>query len=683
MALLAKKGTFVLAPGDASPKQIRGVGFQGKALLVWGGLSGAVDEAWVANASLSLGMADEDGAQGYITIFDADGAASQDAARAGDTNSLLRAITTSASFGYELDFAAWDADGFDLTITAAAGANRVIHYLVLGGSDITDSKLFTFTPALAATQDVTVAAGFGQPDLCFLMSQGTGPQSSIANTSGHFALGVFNKALERAAAYVGLNDAVATMRSASFLAAQAVGIPSIDGQDALADIAALANWPTDGFELTWSDQAAAATRQVIGLALRGNFQSKIGLANSPTSAGNQDLNAGFAPVASVFFTDDLPAHASVDAAHADGHGMSLGAYDGTTQGLMDFQTDDAAADAISKTLASDADVIRLTGPGSPPVNRGVAVASYTGNNVQLAWTAPVATARQFAWMALGSGGGTPHSTSPADGAGVTDSVALTLTRAVALDEPVGLGDSQAPQAALERALADGLGVADSPATAAVLVREAADGLGVADAAAPAPGWAEDLADGLGAQDSIDAAIVLLLPLADGLGAADSAALDLGRALELADGAGLADALARAGAFERALADGAGLADQAAPAAAFARALADALGLADQAAAEVLLLLALSAGAGATDSTAREIARAVVLGEALALADAAAARSDVSRALADGLSVADALELLAPQPGRSPYYIGFDSAASIAGGLGATIAPVPPAYIEER
>lgn len=416
MALNVKKGTFVLASTDSGTKQVRGVGFQGKALLLWAGNSPTADEAWAVDVRLSVGFADDVGSVANVACFDEDGAASQNTGRFGGNDMVLRGVKASGSnvvVGFALGFSAWDADGFDLTVSTAPVANMLIHYLVLGGSDITKARKFEFNPAVAASQDVTVEAGAGKPDLVFTISPGLASAGGTPSNAGGLAFSVFNKAIERAALMLSGQDGTATMQGVSYLNAKAVTTPAAAALDSIGDIDVLINWPTDGVRFLWEDTSAAATRTVFGLALYGTFQSKVGLASSPTSAGNQDLDAGFPPLASLFFTDHLPTHTTLDSTHADGHGMSLGAYDGAAQGLVAVQMDDSAADQTAKTLVSDADVVRLTGPvaGANPTNKGIAVASHTGNNVRLAWTTPDATARRFAWVGIGAAAvGTTHET---------------------------------------------------------------------------------------------------------------------------------------------------------------------------------------------------------------------------------------------------------------------------------
>jgi hypothetical protein len=482
MALSVKQGTFVLASTDSGTKQVRGVGFQGKALLLWAGNSPLADETWASDLRFSFGFADDAGSVSNVACFDEDGAASQNTGRFGGNDMILRGVKASGAnvvLGFALGFSAWDADGFDLTVSTAPVANMLIHYLVLGGSDITKARKFEFTPAVAASQDVTVEAGAGKPDLVFTTSPGLASVGSTPSNAGGLAFSVFNKAIERAALMLSGQDGTATMQGVSYLNAKAVTTPAAAALDSIGDIDVLINWPTDGVRFLWEDTSAAATRTVFGLALYGTFQSRVGLASSPTSAGNQDLDAGFPPLASLFFTDHLPTHTTLDSTHADGHGMSLGAYDGAAQGLVAVQMDDSAADQTAKTLVSNADVVRLTGPvaGANPTNKGIAVASHTGNNVRLAWTTPDATARRFAWVALGSSAATTTPQGAADSGTVSALVTLdtysTLVDAGTANEALALAVAASRVDSGAATETSGLVLASSVADAFVLSGELA------------------------------------------------------------------------------------------------------------------------------------------------------------------------------------------------------------------
>jgi hypothetical protein len=405
MALLSKKGTFSLLTTDSGAKAIAGVGFQPKALIVWAGRATS-DNTWTAHATLNMGVADEDLATFNVKIMDEDVVATQDVARSLHSTSLLRGYSNGAgTIDYTATLTSLDAGGFTLDVTDAPSVDIIVHYLALGGSDITDVKAGTFAPGVVATADVPITS-FGQPDLLFFLSTGVPAEASAGG--GGLSFGVAKSDTERAAVTYAGGDGSATMSSGSYLVALALAGVRPDAAiatDFEMELSARAAWPTDGFEVSFPTQMPdnSPVRTIVYLALKGTFQSKIGLASAPTSAGNQDLDATFPPVASMFFGDSLPSHSTFDTSHANGHSMAVGAFDGTSQGMIAIQQDDGAADSVAKNISDASRALRHNSPGSPPATLGEAVASYpSGNTVRLAWTNPSATARQFAWTALGS-----------------------------------------------------------------------------------------------------------------------------------------------------------------------------------------------------------------------------------------------------------------------------------------
>ena len=72
---------------------------------------------------------------------------------------MLKAFNTSAAVDYIATMSAMDATSFTLNYTDAATSAILIHYLAIGGSDVTKAKVGSFQAAIStATQNVTIAA---------------------------------------------------------------------------------------------------------------------------------------------------------------------------------------------------------------------------------------------------------------------------------------------------------------------------------------------------------------------------------------------------------------------------------------------------------------------------------------------------------------------------------------------
>lgn len=414
MGLDVKNGSFTLATTDSGQKQIRSVGFQPTVVLLFMGF-GATEDTWAANAALGIGVMTASG-QATVSMVDVDGIGTSDCASQQSSTSVLRGIldgTTGVDFDLTPGTTRFDADGFDLTVADAPAANKVIHWIALAGSDLTGVEVGSFTAtgtAVGNTQDVTIASGWGKPDLLlfFNASLNATTDPTIDVGMAGISLGFAVSDTERASCGYFADDGEATMDTGSWLAARALmhwrdtTTPTLDRAY---DLAARADWPTDGFRLVLQEVPATpqTTQLIYYVALQGTFQKKVALDSSPTADSNQDLDGGFVPKLSLFASDSLAAHSAVNLTDADGHGLGLGVFDGTSQGLVRMQQDDGNTNSVAKSVSDTSAVQLLTGPGATPTNLGVGVASYpSGNTVRVAWTGVGATARQFLWVALGT-----------------------------------------------------------------------------------------------------------------------------------------------------------------------------------------------------------------------------------------------------------------------------------------
>jgi hypothetical protein len=291
--LLAHRGTFVISASDpaGSIRRIRGLGFQGKALLVWAGRAG-VDGAWAAHATLSYGIATSPAQRWVISSFDQDALGTSDTVTALGEDAVAVGLSDGAgTVDYRVDFAAWNTDGFDLSILDAPSTDIIVHYLVLGGSDITAAKAGSFVTVNAATQDVTIDTGWGQPDFMSF----AGYLGSGGGIGANMAFGFARSDQERMAAAYRSTDNAGTMNTGSVLQAKAHNpVHTSAGIDVEFDLATKGAWPADGFRVAYSIQSG--TRRVFYLALKGGFQAKIGMAD--TIAPTDDFNRTENPLGS-------------------------------------------------------------------------------------------------------------------------------------------------------------------------------------------------------------------------------------------------------------------------------------------------------------------------------------------------------------------------------------------------
>lgn len=317
-------------------------------------------------------------------------------------------------------------------------ASIIVGYIAIGGSAVTDALASSFAGSNATPQDVTVATGFGQPDL-LLFGASTGSFADAGGTGTgadpklSLAAGVSDT--EQGSSLMKADDGALAMVCASYQVASVIAsinaaVTAVDGE---ADLAAKANWPTDGFRLSWP---TVTTNTSPYLALKGTFQKKIGTLTNPTAGGlpvSQDANVGFTPKLAVFFGNVLPANAAIDTTHADLGSFHIGAADGTDEWNMSWSEDDT--NTVQRTrvqMDRDKGIAMWANAGGTYAVLAEADVSFSGNNVHQSWPDIDGTAREQYYLALGDPAPTAYSLDCQPG-----SFALTGTAATPLATRLG------------------------------------------------------------------------------------------------------------------------------------------------------------------------------------------------------------------------------------------------------
>jgi hypothetical protein len=346
--------------------------------------------------------------QAYQTIFGLDAAANSDTARGANTTAMLKLFSAGVTPTVDVEIAlvSMSTGGTSNVVynvvNAHASAIRVF-MLILGGSDITDAMVSTYTcTTSAALDDVTVTAGFGKPELVFF-SSASGNSDSGSDGQTHFGMarqGVAGQGFTFAQDN-GNAASVTAMSQRSdksvLLATQAGALDYIGGLDTT-----VSNWPTDGFRVVY-DATPGFAEPINYLAIRGTFQSASGANTALTAGSTQDNACGFVPKVGLLFGWNLAANSAVQTAAADQCGFGIGAYDGTQEAWCGFTEDDAALTMFSDSQNSTAKTIRnyAAFAAGGPTLQSEADASFSGNNFTLTWNDLDTVARQYQWLALG------------------------------------------------------------------------------------------------------------------------------------------------------------------------------------------------------------------------------------------------------------------------------------------
>lgn len=374
------------------------------------------------HAAKSMGFATKDGGAlqqhtaGYTTN---DVAATSVPGNVSHTARMLKVLSnaTTPTVGLEMHVAAagdWTTTQITFTFPVTT-SGAIVHLLILGGAELTARCGTATLSVAAATQDITVVAGFGRPDaVMFLPTQRTvdDSQSSTVNTSMGF--GVNAQDGSKGAVNIGEDAGSNTMALGGVGGSRGFYVAALSSTlRAHASLdATVANWPTDGFRLAYSDQADTANK-VPWLALKG-IQVTCGLTTARTAVGTTSLPCGFAPkavmwghVGSAGAADAIDTTGALltqwstgfkDLSTGDTRHNYAGSDDG--QGTSIAFIKNSNVNNVSTEFLGDLQTL-AHGAVSPTVE-GRCLLTANGNNVDMDWSTDAASlAVNIAWIAFG------------------------------------------------------------------------------------------------------------------------------------------------------------------------------------------------------------------------------------------------------------------------------------------
>jgi hypothetical protein len=298
MALSAKVGSFDTGTDAVSSSVIvTGVGFQPSAIMFWwSGRTGSSDAVGSAHIQRGFGCATSSTSRRAVASRSEDAAATSDVSRAGyDSACVVVMSPTSAAIDGLLDFASFDSDGFTLTVDDQFTASYRIHYLALGGADLTNATTGSFSTAAGTGDEAYTGVGF-QPDCVIFLAPNTNTLNS-AQGGGEMCIGAAVDASNQAVWY---GDAIAvsgTMATINYCRAGECYVNSSSSATTIR--ASLSTMDADGFTLNFSEAAAATT--VFYLALRGGRYAVGDISTPANTTPFAETSVGVGtPVAAMF-----------------------------------------------------------------------------------------------------------------------------------------------------------------------------------------------------------------------------------------------------------------------------------------------------------------------------------------------------------------------------------------------
>ncbi len=381
-----KVGSFIKTSG-ASQTVPHGLGVAPKAIMFW--TEGKTDENFGIGSLFAFGSTD--GTTSASTATGSQDAAAPTYASNRFASKALTIVQGGGATLAEADLAAWDATGFTLNWTANNAIGYVIHFIAIGGSDVSAKVVLWNAPTVAGNLAVNTV-GF-QPDVVIhsLTSQVASPSTGA---EGEFVLGVSAGTAANQwsnSIYSSGASPSVTQRAQS----NAASLYMVRNAAILRQASFVSMNPT-GFTLNHTAVDAANAHQVFSLALKG-MQVRVGAFNKALAAGVQTQAVGIrSRLVLLSSVQNVSAAGSVTHAR-----YGVGASDGTNEGSSAFQDQNGQTpsnvDGIDKTSKAFVKVNNSI----PAISDEADMLGFSEDSFVLDWQNTDAVATQILYLALG------------------------------------------------------------------------------------------------------------------------------------------------------------------------------------------------------------------------------------------------------------------------------------------
>jgi len=388
------KGTFQKAT-TTGDQTISGVGFTPKAVIFWWTRQTAFGE--LAGIHIGYGFSTGTGFNRGVAFASDDAAATSNAGRMrSETYSIIILSAGTPTLVARASVTAFTSDGFTLNWQTNEARADYIHFVALGGADITNARAGTFTLLTGTGSQSVTGVGF-QPE--FLMFLWTFTEAvDTGTTGGMVGMGFATSSTSRGALAAVSRDGRLTMTTyqqqrtdSCILLLTAAG-----AQDAIADFVSMGS---DGFTVTKSD-APAANTPIFYLAMAGG-QYAVSNFQSPTSTGTQDITtAGFQPKLVLLATQGRATATAIGATSEIALG---GATSSTARGCTWFEDPNGLADSDNEQETLNTKVIQWrdrTAANTFTLRGSADFSQFLSNGFQLSWSNVETAGREIIYVAF-------------------------------------------------------------------------------------------------------------------------------------------------------------------------------------------------------------------------------------------------------------------------------------------
>lgn len=381
-------------------QSITGLGFQPKIIFFMANNKTADGAAVHCERLFGVAISSSDRRVSFGSFSDG-GAANENCAHELDTACLTFLSPNSSTVLAQADFVSMDSDGFTVNWTTADATARVINFVALGGSGLTNVKSGHAAEKATTGNQAYTGIGF-QPD-CVLMfyniSNTIAPprltQGIAANPRGRLGWAVSSSqrgGFTDLLSFSGTSLMKTYQRSSSaYSRIQSAGA----SMSAEADLVSM---DADGFTLNWT--TASATAVFFYIALKG-CQVSAGSFNQATSTGHQGLTGvGFKPIAVMMQSINQATSSSIQGSVRSSWGMASGPSNRCS--LWKGAVDGGANNNCSQDLDRTKVLKMMTANGASPTTQAAAdFVSFGQNGFTINNTTVDGTSREVLYLLFG------------------------------------------------------------------------------------------------------------------------------------------------------------------------------------------------------------------------------------------------------------------------------------------
>jgi hypothetical protein len=164
------------------------------------------------------------------------------------SNSCIEMLTVAGAIDGQMDFQSFNSDGFTLVVDDAFAASYLVHYLALGGADITD--VASVTASVTGTGDTDVTTVGFQPDVAFVFGHDLTAAINTNATWSQGSFGVVDTALTNYVLAGYSEDAIGTSDTGSYCrAGECVAVVGGATSTSVDHRASISAWLSTGFRM--------------------------------------------------------------------------------------------------------------------------------------------------------------------------------------------------------------------------------------------------------------------------------------------------------------------------------------------------------------------------------------------------------------------------------------------------